>query len=145
MKLTAAFLADAAQTENGKLFVHGGGWDTIGATQFPTTHPTMALVWILKVDYDEALEDLPIQVELLTEDNQPVGPRVEGVINAGHAPRKKRGTPTFIPQTFTLNLLKFDAPGGYHFRIASGDEELGSVPFQIIPATPMGRGLGTSL
>lgn len=132
MELTAALLADAARIENGKLYIYGGGWDTITVASFPTMHPTMSLAWILRIEYDEALSDIPIMVELIDEDGSPLGPRLEGVINTGHAPRQQRGTPSFIPQTFTLNLLQFEKPGTYSFRIRSGETELGAVPFRLI-------------
>lgn len=138
MELTAALLADAARVEGGKLYVHGGGWDVIQAAEFPTTHPTMSLAWVLRVEYDEALDDIPITVELLDEDNEPVGPRIDGIISAGHAPRQRRGTATFVPQTLTVNMVTFKRPGGYHFRITSEDRELGSVPFRLV-APPAGQ------
>ncbi|TMK87338.1 MAG: hypothetical protein E6G44_00360 [Actinobacteria bacterium] len=131
MRATAALLADAARVENGKLYVHGGAWDTIAVDAFPATHPTMALVLVYRVEYSEALTDWPIVVELLDEDDRPVGPRLDGTINAGHPPGTIRGSPVFIPQSITMNLLPFEKGGGYRFRVSSGDSELASVPFRV--------------
>lgn len=142
MELTTALLADAGRIENGKLYLHGGGWDTITVASFPTMHPTMTLAWILRVEYDEALDDIPILVELVDEDGADMGPRLEGVINAGHAPRQQRGTPTFVPQTFTLNLMQFEKAGTYSFRISSLDRELGVVPFRLVSAGPVTKASG---
>lgn len=139
MEVTAAFLADAARVEAAKLYVHGGGWDTISVENFPATHPTMALVWILKIEYDEALDEIPMAVSLLDEDDRPVGPQLEGVITTGHAPRQKRGAPNFVPQTLTLNMVPFEQAGGYRFKISSGEKELQSVSFRVMLTKPRPR------
>ena len=140
MKITAAFLADAAAVLNGKLYVHGGGWDRISAAAFPTTHPSMALALVFMVDYGEALIDHPIRIELLDEDEHDVGLRGEGALNVGHPAGMKVGTPLFVPQAWTFNFLQFPKPGLYHFRISTREEELASVPFQItsLPLTSPG-------
>lgn len=140
MQVTVAMLADAARVESGKLYVHGGAWDSITAASFPTTHPTLALAIVLRVEYSEALQDIPVLIELLDEDDQPFGPRLEGTINTGHAPGIRPGTPSSVPQAITLPMLTFDSPGGYRFRVSSGDEELASVPFRVVAA----RGQGVS-
>jgi hypothetical protein len=132
MDVTTAMLADAASVEGGKLFVHGGAWDSINVPGVPAMHPTMALVLIFRIGYDEALNDIPITIELMDEDDQPFGPRIQGVINAGHPPRSRRGTPTFYPLAMPFNMLSFEHEGGYRFRISSGEDgEIASIPFQV--------------
>jgi hypothetical protein len=135
MEATTAMLADAATVEKGKVFIHGGGWDTIDVGTTPVTHPTMALVLIFRIGYDEALAGIPIVIELLDEDNKPLQLRIEGRINAGHPPRLRRGMPTFHPLAMTFNMLTFDHEGGYRFRVSSGDDELASIPLWV-RATP---------
>jgi hypothetical protein len=131
MEVTTAMLADAASVEGGKLFVHGGAWDTVYVAAVPAVHPAMALVLVFRIGYDEALNDIPITIELIDEDDQPFGPRVQGIINAGHPPRSRRGTPTFHPLAMTFSMLPFEHEGGYRFRVSSADDEIASVPFQV--------------
>jgi len=128
-------LADAASVERGKLFVHGGGWDNITVGAIPVIHPTMALVLIFRIEYDEALADIPIVIELLDEDDKPLELRLEGKINTGHPPGTRRGTPTFYPLAPTFNMVTFDHEGGYRFKVTSGDDVLASVPFRVRTAT----------
>jgi hypothetical protein len=135
MDVTTAMLADAASVEGGKLFVHGGAWDTINVPAVPAVHPTMALVLVFRIEYHQALADIPITIELLDEDDQPFGPRLEGVINAGHPPRTRPGTPTFHPLAMAFNMLPFEHEGGYRFRVTSRDAEIASVPFRVRTAT----------
>lgn len=132
VEVTTAMLADAATVENGKLYVHGGAWSVINARDFPVTHPSMALALVFRVEYTEALEDHPIVIELLDEDDRPVGPRIDGIIHVGHPPRMRPGTPSFVPQAIRFNSLRFERDGGYRFRVAVHDEEVASVPFRVV-------------
>ena len=131
MEVTTAMLADAARVESGKLYVHGGGWDRIKAAGVPLTHPTLAVVLVLRIEYDEALEDIPISVTMETEDGKVLGPRIDGTINAGHPPGTVRGAPAFHPIALTVNGMRFENAGRFSFRVASGDEELTRIPFTV--------------
>jgi hypothetical protein len=131
MKVTTALLADAARVESGKLYIHGGGWDRISVGGLPSTHPTMALALMFEIPYDEALQDQQMSIELLNEDDAPLGPVINGTLNVGHPPRTKRGAPTFVPQAITLQQITFERAGRYRFRVATGDLELASVPFEV--------------
>ncbi|MGI8610586.1 MAG: DUF6941 family protein [Candidatus Dormibacteria bacterium] len=136
MQVTTALLADAAAVLNGKLYLHGGGWDSIYAAAFPTTQPAMALAFVFRVEYSEALVDIPFVIALVDEDENDAGPRFEGKLNVGHPPGMKAGTPLHIPQAMTLNMLQFSKPGQYRFTIRSGDKELASVPFRLGTLSP---------
>jgi hypothetical protein len=63
-------LADAADVHAGKLYIHGGGWNTIYAAQVPATHPLLALVVVFRLDWHEANETIPLEVDLADEDEQ---------------------------------------------------------------------------
>jgi hypothetical protein len=136
MKITTALLADAALVANGKLYIHGGGWDTIHAAAFPTTQPTMSLALMLQVEYSEALVDIPIMIELLDDDENEAGLKTEAKLNVGHPAGMKAGAPLFIPQVLTLNMMPFGNPGQYRFKVSSGEKELASVPFRLAPLPP---------
>ena len=132
VEVATAMLADAATVENGKLYVHGGAWSVINARSFPVTHPSLALALVFRVEYTEALEDHPIAIELLDEDDHALGPRIDGVIHVGHPPRMKPGTPAFVPQAIRFNLVPFEREGGYRFRVTVDGEEIASVPFRVL-------------
>ena len=131
MNLAAAMLADAARVEENKLYIHGGGFDTIWATTYPATHPTLSVVLLVMVDWDEALNPIQINVALLDEDDNRLGPGFSGVINVGHPATSTRGMPIPVAQQATLPFLQFPAPGAYRFRISSGEQELGSIRFRV--------------
>jgi hypothetical protein len=132
MELTTALLADAASVDNGKLYVHGGAWTVINAADLPVTHPSIALALVFRVEYTEALENHQVAVELLDEDDQPLGPRVEGTIQVGHPPGTRPGTPASVPQALRFNLITFQREGGYRFRVLTDGRELASIPFRLV-------------
>jgi hypothetical protein len=133
MDLTRAIIADAAVVQGGKLYVHGGGWDAIQANALPVTHPSLALAFVMRVEYSEAMTDIPIVIELLDDDEKAAGPRIDGKVRVGHPAIAQPGNPIFVPQAITFNVLQFARYGMYRFRVSSNGVTLGETPFRIIP------------
>jgi hypothetical protein len=134
MRITSAMLADAATVAEGKLYIHGGGWGLIIGDTLPLTQPSMSLVWTLRVEHDEALHEMPLTVDLVTDDDddEDVGVHAEGSVNVGRPPGSKLGNPSFVHQAMTFAMFAFPKAGGYRFRIRSGESELASVPFTVV-------------
>lgn len=142
MQLVSAMIADAAVVERGKLYIHGGGWDTIWAASIPATHATLALALLFRIEYSEALTDIPVSIELVDEDGKGIGvPQIAGKVNVGHAPGTKPGWPVFLPQALTLPMLVLPKIGGYSFRVTSGAKELGAVVFRVAPLSDIPPGI----
>lgn len=135
-------LADGAQQQapGGKLYVLGGQWDRLTVPGFPAQQPTMAVVLVLRVEYSEALDSHQIDVEL-TLDGEPKEAKATGQLITGHAPGQVRGTPSFVPLTFTFTNLMFETPGRYEWVIQADDEVLGRIPMEVMQgvlgATPV--------
>ena len=55
-----ALLADAVQAVRGKLFILGGGWDTLWVQRFPARHPSLAIGLRLRVPVSWASDSLKI-------------------------------------------------------------------------------------
>lgn len=131
-RVTTALLADAAAVSEGKLDIHGGGWDVIVGASLPLTQPSFSLAWTLRVEYDEALRDIPVVLDLLTEDDEEAGVHIGGQ----HQRRASTQIPPRKPDVhapgLTLTMFPFSRAGGSRFRIASGDSELASVPFTVL-------------
>lgn len=130
-------LADAATVADGKLFVHGGAWDTINTRAFPTTHPTLAVVLHIRVEYDEALIDHEIRVALETEDGEAFGPEMRGVFNAGHAAGTRRGAPSFLPVALSFQGITFHSPSHFVWKIEVDGVPMKTLPMHVIaPSVP---------
>jgi hypothetical protein len=86
----------------------------------------------MRVEYSEALTDIPIVIELLDDDDKPVGMKLEGKVRVGHPPLLKPGNPIFVPYAVTFNMLRFTRYGTYRFRISTGSVVLADTPFNIL-------------
>lgn len=128
MIVSSAILADAATVERGKLYIHGGGWDRVGVSEFPAIQPSLSLVLTFRTDGSET-EPIPVAVELVDEDGEVVG-RLEGSIEP------TPGRPLTIPRVLTFNGVRIARPAAYRFRVVSDDREMAAVPFEIFDAAP---------
>ena len=66
----------------------------IVAPSFPATHPAMAVVLVLRVEYTEALRTVDLGIDL-TLDRQPCDLGATVQFATGHAPDSISGAPTF--------------------------------------------------
>ena len=131
MKLTAAFLADAAQVTAGKLYVLGGAFDTITARRFPAVHRSLAVVLVAEVGPGDRNRDLPIRVQLLDEDGGDLGVESQGNLRVGAPSALPAGASSLVPLVSAFGNVRFPTAGGYVFRISHEDEELGRIPFRL--------------
>lgn len=127
MEVTA-MLADAAYVGDGKLFIHGAGWDRIYAASFPASHASMAVAVIISVGYDEALTDHQLEVKLLDTEGNLLGAVAGGAFNVGHPAGAVRGAPSQVPLQFTFTGITFPAPGAYEWVVEINGERLARLP-----------------
>lgn len=131
MRLTASFLADAAQVTAGKLYVLGGAFDTITARTFPAMHRNLAVVLVAEVGPGDRNRDLPIRIELLDEDGGTLGVESQGNLRVGAPSALPAGAASLVPLVSGFGNIRFPSPGGYVFRISHEETELGRVPFRV--------------
>jgi hypothetical protein len=123
VEVTSALLADAARVVDGKLYVFGGQWDRlVTVSPLPMTHPSMALVVVFEVPYDEALEEHTFHVSLELDGVPLEQPVVDGQLQTGHAPGTTRGAPGSATMALTFNGLNFERFGRYEWVIRVDDE-----------------------
>lgn len=131
-------MADAATAFNGKLYVHGGGWDSLVVRQFPAAHPSMALVLLLSADASEAPGTGEFRVQLVDEDGNDAGTGAAGAMGLGHGPFYKPGQRSVVPLAIPFNEIRFEKPGIYEFRLFWNGQQLSpSVTFSVAPPPPM--------
>ncbi|NOX23754.1 MAG: hypothetical protein GXP36_11785 [Actinobacteria bacterium] len=132
MKITTAMLADAAQVQGGKLFVMGGGFDTISARKFPVVHRAITVALIAEVQPDERHRELEIAVNLIDEDGQDIGVAAQGRLRVGAPPTLPPGSPSYVPIVTPFYNVRFPTPMGYAFAVRFEDEELTRITFRIV-------------
>lgn len=128
-----ALLADSVQAVRGKLFVLGGGWDTLWVPRFPARHPTLAIGLRLRVPVTWSQESINLAVELQDEDGKGLLPRPlsHDIKLPSTPPRHPPATDYGLIRSFTFNNLRFDHEGAYSFVISVDNEPVSRVRFSV--------------
>ena len=114
MDIDFVVIADAAVAANGKLYIHGAGWDALYGTSFPLTY-TFAVALRLRVPYHDTNQQHQVTMDIQDQDGQsilPSGPVGGGMI-AGRPPQLEAGADQVICLAITLGGLVFPGPGTY--------------------------------
>lgn len=132
MKLTSAMLADSAQVQGGKLFILGGGFDTITARTLPHIHRSLTLAMVAEVEPDERQRDLELGIILLDEDGKSIGVEAKGKLRVGAPPNLPPGSSSIVPIVSPFHNISFPEAKGYVFVISLDDTELARMPFRVV-------------
>jgi hypothetical protein len=123
-------LCDAANvSREGKLNILGE-FDSIHASAFPLTYPTMVLVVRLEAHPAEA-GDHRMKLHLFDEDGGDVVPPLEGEFPTGEPPFPGVGIRT-APLILQMHGVRFDHPGHYSFELLVDNHHLRSLPLHIV-------------
>ncbi len=128
-----ALLADAVQAVRGKLFILGGGWDTLWVHRFPARHPSLAIGLRLRVPVSWASEELKLSVELQDADGHPLLPRPlsHNIKLPGQSQHPPNATDFGLIRSFTFNNLMFEREGSYSFVISVDEEPVSRLRFSV--------------
>ena len=132
MKVGFAVLADGANiSREGKLNILGV-FDSIQAQQFPITHPQMQLVMRFEADRAEGGRTKKVEVQLMDEDGQKLFV-LGGEFTLGTG---QPGETIGSNHILTINMMKFEHPGDYEFKILINDELKAEVPLKLLQFAP---------
>jgi hypothetical protein len=132
MRLTTAMLADAAQVQGGKLFVLGGGFDTISARSLPVVHRNLTLAMVAEIEPDERHRDLEIMIRLVDEDGQSLDIEARGKLRVGAPPNLPPGATSIVPIVSPFHNIQFTDAKGYAFVVSFEGEEIARVRFRVV-------------
>lgn len=149
-----AFLSDSAVVSDGKLFLHGGGWNILNSPQFPFAQDRIGIAAVISVPYTatNTMHTLELWLQDLDGKRYPIGlaPGPDGSaqekmtlvakFNHGRPPALPPGEPQSMPFAVNLDNIIFQAPGSYAFVIAINDEEMARMSFRIV--NPQGFAMG---
>jgi len=131
MRFTTAMLADAAQVTAGKLFVLGGGYDTLTTRTTPAVHRSISVVLVAEIGPADRNRDLEVKITLLDEDGGGTGVEATGKFRVGAPSSLPAGASSSIPLVTQFNNIRFEKPGGYVFVIEHDDSELARIPLRV--------------
>ncbi|HMJ37150.1 MAG TPA: hypothetical protein VK501_24815 [Baekduia sp.] len=125
-------LCDFAEAINGKLYVMGGGWNTLFAPGQPVN---IALGSIITVPWDRTEQNHEIRIELIDSYGEAMVIGDDPVVilsqlEVGRPPGVKPGTSLSAPVTSAFNGLTLDA-GLYEFKLSVNGDVLASRPFTV--------------
>lgn len=128
-----ALLADAVQAVRGKLFILGGGWDTLWVARFPARHPSLAIGLRLRVPVSWHSDGLKLSVELQDADGRALLPRpLSHDIKLPPAAQHPSTASDFgLVRSFTFNNLLFEQEGHYSFVISVDDDPVSRLRFTV--------------
>ncbi len=131
MKVEWIVLADYAETVNNKLYLMGGGWETLTVnTRFPVQHPCGIAV-AFSVPWNETNQVHDIAVEIADEDEGPPLAAINGQLEVGRPPGIRLGQPQRIQ--FALNLmLELPRAGVYVVKARVEGQELDRTQFIVV-------------
>ena len=132
MKLNTAMLADAAQVQGGKLFVLGGGFDTISARTLPVVHRNLAVALVAEIEPEERHRDLELVISLIDEDGNALGVEAKGKMRVGAPPNLPPGSSSIVPIVSPFYNVQFPEAKGYAFVVQYDDEELARITFRVV-------------
>lgn len=125
-------LADAAQVQAGKLFVLGGGFDTISVRSVPAVHRSLTLAMVAEIDPDERQRDLELTIRLIDEDGTSVGVEAKGRLRVGAPPNLPPGSSSVVPIVSPFHNITFPDAKGYAFVVSLNDNELAHITFRVV-------------
>jgi hypothetical protein len=131
VRLTSALLADAATLCDGKLYLHGAGWDVINTPGVPVTHPALALALIIEMQATELAEGAALEVRLVAPDGQPAGVNATGRLSTPHPAQVASSSRLSVPAALNFPAVTFTRAGEYRFVISVGGTELDELKFTV--------------
>ena len=128
-------LCDAAQAIDGKLYLLGAGWNTIGPQPAP-----FAIALLIDVPWDEANRSHHFELRLVDGDGQPVTPMgsetaiaVGGDFEVGRPAGMREGSSLRMP--FAISFGPLALPTGQRFvwqlEVDRERDEAWAVPFDV--------------
>ena len=140
-----AFLADSAETIQGKIYALGIGWNAIYAEKFPCTHSRLAIGVLVNVPYTATNQNHKLTVHLQDEDGarQPIqviktlegeaqqSTEVSADIQLGRPPLLPAGDPQNLAFSLIFDHLVFQKPGMYSWIFEINGTELHRISMRI--------------
>jgi hypothetical protein len=129
-----ALLADAVQVLQGKLYVLGGGWNSLFVGSFPARHPSLGVGLRVRVPWSWTEQPLKIGIDLQDEDGARMlpGPAISQIVKVSRSAGMPEGSDVVLARSFTFNNLVFPKPGSFSFVISLDDVPADRLRFTVL-------------
>lgn len=137
MQVNSAILADFVQENHGKLYITGGGIDTLFANAVPVRHPSLGIAFRLTLSPAELGRTHQLEILLVNAD----GGRIATVNAKIQAERPVQGTgwPVSVPLALNFAQIEFPVFGEYQFELMVNNSSINTIPFRVMQAPTVQR------
>jgi len=132
MQVNSAILADYVQVNGGKLYITGGGIDTIYANAVPVKHPSLGIAFRLTLSPAELGRTHQLEILLVNADGGRIA-TVNATIQA-ERPVPSTGWPVSVPLAIHFAQIEFPAFGAYQFELMVNNSSINTIPFRVVQA-----------
>lgn len=134
MDVDYLLLADAATLADGKLYIHGAGWETISVTSLPVEQ-SLHIVLRIRVPWSETKRQSDLELDVVDTEGKsllaiPPGP-TRGTINVGRPSHVKPGDDHVVPLALHLSNVPFQREGTYAVVFRIDGSEVARTPFKV--------------
>ncbi len=137
MQVNSAILADFVQENHGKLYITGGGIDTLFAGTVPVKHPSLGIAFRLTLSPAELGRPHQLEILLVNADGGRLG-TVNAKIQA-ERPSQGKGWPVSVPLAINFVQIEFPAYGDYQFELMVNNSSINTIPFRVVQAPMVQR------
>lgn len=125
-------LVDSAQVANGKLFILGGGWARLTASQLPVSRTFETAIRVV-VPWTETNRSHALEIQLENEDGQALlETPVKAEIRVGRPAQLKDGTDQVVPLALRVGPVTLEREGRYALIMRSEGEETARTAFDVV-------------
>lgn len=132
MQVNSAILADFVQENHGKLYITGGGIDTLFAKTVPVRHPSLGIAFRLTLSPAELGRTHELEILLVNADGGRIA-TVKAKIQADR-PVQSTGWPVSVPLAINFAQIEFPAFGDYQFELMVNNSSINTIPFRVVQA-----------
>lgn len=133
MQVDSAILADFVQENHGKLYITGGGIDTLFANAVPVRHPSLGIAFRLTLSPAELGRSHQLEILLVNADGGRIA-TVTAKIQADRPPQGTTGWPASVPLAINFANIEFPAFGDYQFDLMVNNSSIKDIRFRVVPA-----------
>ena len=131
MQVDSAILADFVQENHGKLYITGGGIDTLFANAVPVRHPSLGIAFRLTLSPAELGRSHQLEVLLVNADGGRLA-TVTAKIQADRPPQGTTGWPVSVPLAINFANIEFPTLGDYQFDLMVNNSSINSIRFRVV-------------
>ena len=127
-------LADHVDSINNKLYMNGGGWETLTVAQLPALH-NLAIAVAFSVPWNETNQVHKFEVEIGNEDGKSLA-KIEGQMEVGRPAGIPIGNAQRVQAAFNLGIT-FEQLGSYFVAARIEGRESNRVHFNVVAGGPL--------